>query len=349
MKNITNHEGIPLALAVLLIHDEYDYLSHPAYISATGMMKPLRHIILPPRMNPELRKPEDVSDFISRGLGNAIHDSMEKAWLKGYRTNLAKLGYLEDVIDRVLINPSDADLDAMRASGKEPIPIHLERRMFRRFNGKIIGGKFDAITDGIVNDTKSTSAYAWMFGGRDEDYQIQGSIYRWLDEKGLELPEGETDLDNLQPFRPRITEDYIRINFVFTDWSGMQARQNKGYPQKRVEQKEIKLLGTGDTEIWIREKLRLIERFKDAPENEIPECTPEELWQSDPKFKYFKDPAKANQPGARSTRNFDTAAEAYAYQAEQGGVGVVIEIPGEPKRCAYCPAFDSCSQKDRYF
>lgn len=346
MKTITNHEGIPLALAVWLVHDEYDYLSHPAYISATGLMKPLRHIILPKRQNPELQKPEDVTDFISRGLGHAIHDSMEKAWAVGYRANLAKLGYPQDVIDRVIINPSDADLDAMLATGKEPIPVHLERRMFRRFNGKIIGGKFDAVTDGIVNDTKSTSAYAWMFGGRDEDYQIQGSIYRWIDAKGLELPEDETDLGALRSFRPRITEDYIRINFVFTDWSGMQARQNKGYPQKRVEQREIKLLPEGETEMWIREKLRLIERFKDAPESEIPECTPEELWQSDAVFKYYKNPQKTN---GRSTRNFDNAPEAYAYMSEQGNVGVVKEIPGEPKRCAYCPAFDNCTQKDRYF
>ena len=75
MKTITNHEGIPLALAVWLVHDEYDYLNHPAYISATGLMKPLRHIILPQRQNPELRKAEDVADFVSRALGHAIHDS----------------------------------------------------------------------------------------------------------------------------------------------------------------------------------------------------------------------------------------------------------------------------------
>lgn len=337
---ITNNTGIPLALAVWLVHDEYDYINEPGYISATALMKPLRHLILPKRLPPEARQ-EDVEAYISRALGHSIHDSMEKAWDKGYQVNLAKLGYPKSVIERVMVNPTDKQLDAMRASGKEPIPVYLEQRMFRRFGDYVIGGKYDAITDGFVNDTKSTSAFSWVFGGRTADYQLQGSIYRWLDAKGYSDPSCET------PFRPRITEDIMRINFVFTDWQKMQAKTNPGYPQKRVEQKEIQLLPLEETEAWIREKIRQYEKFKDAPESEIPECSPEELWQSDPVYKYFKDPVKAQTPGSRSTKNFDSLAEAHAFKAEKGQ-GIVITVPGQPKRCEYCAAFDACTQKDRF-
>jgi hypothetical protein len=245
-----------------------------------------------------------------------------------------------------LINPSDAELDAFVVrTNKEPIPVYLEQRMYRYHRGYVIGGKYDNITDGIVNDTKSTTAYSWLFGGKDHDYRIQGSIYRWLDADGYE--DHEDPLGS--KFRPRITEDYMRVNFVFTDWQKVQARSNPAYPQKRAEYKEITLLDVMETERWINDKIRLIEKFKDAPESEIPECTPEELWMSDPSYKYYADPAKANKPGARSTKNFTDLTEARIFQAEKGGKGVIKTILGAPKRCEFCPAFQVCTQKDRYF
>lgn len=342
---ITNNLGIPLVLAVWLVNDEYDYIDHPGYISATSLLKPLRHIILPGRIPKEERKAEDVEDFISRGLGHTIHDGVEKAWTKNYARNLRKLGYPESVIEAVQINPTDAELDARKAAGQDTIPVYLEQRMYRRLGKFIIGGKYDNITEGIVGDTKSTSAFSWVYGGRDADYRLQGSIYRWIDAQGF------NDIDMLpeNSFRPRITEDYMQVNYVFTDWQKSSAKTNKGYPQKRVEQKEINLMPVEETEAWIKHRLSLIEKYMDTPEAELPECTPEELWQSDPVYKYFKDPKKALQPGARSTKNFDDLVEARRFQAEKGGVGTIKTIPGEPKRCAYCPAFDICTQKDRYF
>lgn len=338
---ITNMTDIPLMLAVWAVHDEYDYISTPNYISATSLLKPLRHLILPPRIQPEFRKPEDVADYLSRGLGHTIHDGIEKAWKRGYRVNLKKLGYPESVIDRILINPSDQQLDSV----KDPIPVYLEQRVFRPHKGYIIGGKYDGVADGIVNDTKTTSTFKWTKGGGIQEFQLQGSIYRWLDAKGFSDEGCHPD----SSFRPRIIEDYMQINFVFTDWKKIDALRNPGYPQKRTEKMEVPLLSLDETESFIDEKLRLIQKYKDVPEADLPECTPEELWQSDPQYKYYKDPANANKPNARSTKNFDDLGEANRFMAEKGGVGIIKTIPGEPKRCSYCPAFDICTQKNRYF
>lgn len=326
---ITNNNDIPLALAVWLVHDEYDYINQPNYISATGLMKPLRHILLPKMIPVDQRKPEDVEDYISRALGHSIHDSMEKAWSQK-EVNLRRLGYPQSVIDRVLVNPTDEELAAVT----NPIPVYLEQREFRDFRGYTIGGKYDAVTDGIVNDTKSTSAFSWVSGGRTDDYQIQGSIYRWLDDGRRE-----------RGLKPRITEDYMRINFVFTDWQKMQAKTNPGYPQRRVEQKEIQLLSLKETEDWIAERIALIEKYTGRPEAEIPHCTDEELWRSAPVYKYYSNPLNTT---GRSTKNFDSQAEAFAFKASKGGAGVVITQPAEAKRCAYCPAFDICTQKDSF-
>lgn len=327
---ITNRSDISLALAVWLLHDEYDYVKGvEKYISATSVMKPIRHLILPGRMDPT-DNIVDVEDYIARTLGHALHDSVEKAWVKGYARSLRLLGYPEHVIEQVRINPTD---DEVRASNptNEIVPIYLEQRLLREFEGYTIGGKFDMVTDGIIQDTKSTTTFSWTKGGKDDDYRLQMSLYRWLDAG--------------QPLR-KITEDYGRINFIFTDWQKFMAKGNPAYPQKRVEHKNIELLSLKETEAWVRSKLQLIEANRNVPEPLLPECTDEELWKSEPQFKYYGDAAKTS---GRSTKNFDDLAEARAFMASKGGKGIVKTVPGEPKRCGYCEAFGACSQKDRYF
>lgn len=320
---ITNTSGVSLPLAVWAVHDEYDYINEPNYISATKLMKPVRQTVLGPRI-PASQRTEDVADYISRAFGHSLHDSIEKAWAKGYQTNLKKLGYPQDVIDRVRINPTKEELF------EGCIAVYIEQREMRNIvvNGitYTIGGKFDMVADGAVNDNKSTTAYTWLYGGKDGDYILQGSIYRWLN------PE-------------KITEDYIRINYVFTDWQKMQAKANPKYPQSRVMYKDYPLMSLAETEQWIRNRIALIQKYKDAPESEIIECTDEELWRADPQYKYYADPAKM----ARSTKNFDNQAEANAFwKVEKGGKGVVVTFPGKVKRCGYCEAFAGCSQKDKY-
>jgi hypothetical protein len=321
MKNkITNNSDISLSLAVWLLHDEYDYVSEPNYISATSLMKPLRQIILPRRVAPELRQ-VDVSDFIARALGHSLHDSIEKAWKTGYQRSLALMGYPENVIKKVKINPEPSELQP------GDIPIYLEQRATKKVGKWTVGGKFDMVAEGIVHDNKSTSAYTWVYGGRDDEHKLQGSLYRWLN------PD-------------KITEDFIRINYIFTDWQKAQARQNPNYPQKRVESKDIELSTPEEIQRWVEWKLQLIEKYWNSPEKDIPNCTDEELWMSDPAFKYYADPSKTS---GRSTKNFDSLAEANSHMASKGGKGIVLTVPGMPKRCDYCDAFAACTQKDKYF
>jgi hypothetical protein len=326
---ITNKSDISLALAVWLLHDEYDHITNKGkYISVTSAMKPLRHILLPRRMDPSDNL-IDVEDFIAKSMGHALHDSVEKAWTHGYARSLRLLGYPDSLIERIRINPTDDEASSW-GGNSSIIPIYIEQRLFREIDGWTVGGKFDFITDGIIQDQKSTSAYSWLLGSRDNDYQLQMSLYRWLDAG--------------QPLR-KITEDFGRINFIFTDWQKMQAKSNPNYPQKKVEFKEISLLSLDETEAWLRAKLSLIDKYKDTPEEKLPECSEEELWRSETIYKYYSDPTKTS---GRSTKNFDDLTEAMAMQATKGK-GIVKTVPGEPKRCGYCEAFTICSQKDRYF
>ena len=317
----TNNADIPLALAVWLVDDDYDYVKGiDNYISVTQLLKPTKQVILSRRV-PEESRVADLEDYISRGLGNSFHASIEKAWKHNYKENLTKLGYPESMINKIIINPTKEQLKP------DCIPLYFEQRAFRKFKGFTIGGKFDIVAEGIVQDNKSTSVYTWMHRTKEEDYILQGSLYRWLN------PE-------------IITEDFIRINYIFTDWQKALAKNNPEYPQHRMMYKDYQLMSLEDTEAWLTGRLNLLSRFQHLSENEIPECTDEELWRSDPVYKYYSDISKTE---GRCTKKFTDAKEAREYLISKNGKGCILTVPGEVKRCLYCDAYSVCKQKDRYF
>lgn len=322
---ITNNHDVSLALAVWLVTDDYDYVDNPKYLSATTLLKPIKQIVMKHRVDFSDQS-IDVMDFVSTSMGTGLHDSIEKAWKLGHKTALKKLGYPQRVIDAVVINPTKEDF----AANPDLIPIYIEQRGTKQVKGWTIGGKFDIVTEGLLQDFKSTSTYSWVAGSRDDEHKMQGSLYRWI----------HNDI---------ITEDVIRINYIFTDFMKHMANSNPNYPANRIMHKDIPLLSVEKTERWVEEKIHLIEKYWDAPEEEIPECTDEELWRTEPQFKYFSDASKVDVPGARSTKNFDDMASARIFMAEKGGKGAIKVVEGQVKRCLYCPVASICKQRERYF
>lgn len=332
MQQITNNTGISLALAVWLVDDVYDFQPAEKAISMTTLLKPLRQIILQSRLSmapPGAIAPPDVSDFIARRVGQSLHEAIEKAWTERFQQNLRILGHPESVISKVRINPTQVDLEA------DPmiIPCYIEQRATREVAGWKVSGKFDMVLEGILQDTKSTSAWAWAKGTRDEEHIQQMSGYRWI--------------DAAQP-HPKITEDFFEVNYIFTDWAKGMAKSNPNYPNSRLQNKKLLLMSEQDTESFISGKIRMIEEYWNVPEAQIPECTDEELWRSDPVYKYYRNPADATDPTKRASKNCDTLAEAHAYMASKGGAGTVKTVLSEPKRCGFCDGFPLCTQKDKY-
>lgn len=309
-----NVSEVPLALAVFLASDYYEYNDDPLTISATTLLKPLRQIVLPHRIA-EGDRVISLPDMMNNRMGSAIHDAIEKSWMTNYKVAMAALGYPKHVIERVAINPTEVTEDM--------IPIYLEQRLTRKLGKWTITGKFDFIGEGRVQDFKSTSTYTYTKQTSGEKYTQQGSIYRWLDPK-------------------KITQNEMDIHYIFTDWKPAQAKTDVNYPQRRFIKQSFPLMSVQETEAYIARKLAAIEQYWDAPEEEIPECDDEDLWRSEPVFKYYKNPEKT----LRSTKNFDSKHDAYLRLAEDGNVGVVKEQPGQAVACRYCPAFVACSQKD---
>jgi hypothetical protein len=312
-----NVSEVPLALAVFLASDNYDYSDDPTEISATTLLKPLRQIILAKRVPPGDGL-VNLADMMNSRMGSAIHDAIEKSWLNNHRTAMEAIGLPKAVIDRVIINPKEEEVLPNH------IPIYLEQRLKRKIGKWTVTGKFDFVGEGKVQDFKSTSTFTYKKQTNADKYTQQGSIYRWLDPK-------------------LITQDRMDIHYIFTDWKPAMVKTDPNYPPKRFHTQSFELMSLSETEAFIRRKLELIEQYWDADEDDIPLCDDAELWRSEPVFKYYKNPEKT----ARSTKNFDTRPEAYAFMAQNGNVGIVKEVPGQVTACKYCPAFAACSQKDQ--
>lgn len=303
-------------MQMFLAKDNYDHNHDPKVISATSLIRPLRQLILASRVNQE-DAVIDIGQLLPSRIGSAIHDGIERAWSGDYKATLKLLGYPEAVINRIVINKPVEELT------ESDIPIYFEQRIEREISGYKVSGKFDAVTQGQVSDYKTTGVFTAMNNTNDEKYRLQLSIYRWLNPK-------------------MITNDQGVIEFIFTDWSAARAKQESNYPQSRTQRRTLDLLSLAETERYIKTKLQQFEQYKDSPEGNIPECTADDLWRSEPVFKYYKDPNKLG----RSTKNFDNRHDANLRLAQEG-VGVVLEKPGMVTACRYCSGFDLCQQKDR--
>lgn len=315
-RTYSNVSEVPLSLAVFLATDNYDHNDDPNTISATALIKPLRQIILSARV-PDAENIADLTQMVASRMGSAVHDGIERAWKTNHSQAMQSLGFPQKIIDRIQINPSKEELSI------EGIPVYLEQRLHKTIGKYTISGKFDFIGEGRVEDFKTTSTFTAMNHTNDDKYIWQGSIYRWLD------PE-------------KITSDEMAIQFLFTDWNAGKAKADPNYPQRRFKSQVFGLKSIAETEAYITRKLAMIEQYWDSPEEEIPQCSDEDLWRSEPVFKYYKNPSKT----VRSTKNYPLYQEAMMRYIEDGSVGLVKEQPGQVTACKYCPAFPVCTQKD---
>lgn len=320
LQKYTNNTGLSLFAQVFLATDHYDHSE--AGLSATTLLKPIKQVILAQRVPMELRV-SDVMDMEASRAGTAMHDGFERAWISPrLPETLASLGMPPSMVAKVRVNPSKEEVEAGGI-----FPVYLEQRLSKQVHGLTVTGKFDNVINGEVGDLKNTSVWKYM-NGDFEAYVLQGSIYRWLDPS-------------------LITKDIMNVDFRFGDWKrGELAQYGDKYPPNKMITKRLRLLSYEETDAYVNQRVSELIRLKDVSEEEMPPCTDKELWRKPTQYRYYKDKEKAYTPGARSTNNFDNAADAYGKLAKDGNVGVVIEKRGEVTACKYCSAFLACQQKD---
>jgi hypothetical protein len=294
------------------MHDDYDYDDRPNVISATSLLKPIRALVLKYQYN-DINKEVDITDLVSARMGSAIHAIAEEAWLERGNISKALKAMGTSNLDKIfIINPDKPVKDS-------EVAVYVEQRHETTVGDYIISGKYDLVLDGTLSDYKSTSVWTYIYDSNAMKYTQQGSIYKWL------APD-------------RITDNKVSIQFIFTDWSAANAARDSKYPQSRVLTRDYPLWSTDQTENYIKDKLQDVTSLLDKPQEQLPQCTSEELWESATKYKYFKNP-----DAQRATKNFDTLDEANIRLATEG-VGTIKTVPGEAKACRYCEVVEVCDQ-----
>ena len=323
---ITNNFQVDLPLAVWLLQDGYKSGAADAppgeLISVTTLMRPTKQLILQRQVD-QSQEEFDVSEMVPRRVGHSLHDSIERAWTEGnWQQAMKTLHYPQRIIDQIKINPNPEDLK------DGDIPIYLEKRGFKQFQGLVITGQMDFLIGNSYRDFKTTSTFAWTSTNKDDDYILQGSLYRWI------MPDF-------------IKNDIMRIEFIFTDWLKYRAKIDPKYPQAKVGHREFKLMSLEDTEQWVINKIVDIKANVGKKQYDMVPCTDKELWRADDTYKYYakEETAKAN---GRCTKRFDSQTDAELHRQAKGK-GVVVIAHGEVKACTYCPAFPVCEQRKKYF
>ena len=329
---ITNDHQIDLPIAVWLLQDGYISGAAEAppgeLISVTTLMKPTKQLILQRKVD-FAQTTMDISEMVARRVGHGLHDSIERAWTEGnWRESMKTLHYPQRIIDSVRINPTAKHVELMKAKSEEIVCIYLEKRGFKQFDGLVITGQMDFLIGNSYRDFKTTSTFAWTSTNKDDDYILQGSLYRWV------MPE-------------YIKNDIMRIEFIFTDWLKYRAKVDPKYPQAKVAHREYPLMSLADTEQWVINKIADIKANVGKRQDQMVPCTDKQLWRSEDTFKYYarEETAKAN---GRCTKRFDKATDAELHRQTKGK-GVVVKDAGEVKACTYCPAFPVCDQRAEYF
>lgn len=284
-----NRHKLPQYIVDWLVNDDYDYNTDPLTLSCTTLMKPVRAYWLTFRHGDDLEI--DVSDLVASRLGRAIHNSLEQIQTPGVQK--------ETRVTR------QVEMDGVTYTIRGTYDLLVNE-----------GGKW------TLRDIKTTSVWSYIYGGKDEDYKKQLSIYRWL-------------LQGTQPVEP-----VAFIDFFFTDWSSTKAKMEEGYPQQRIMAGyKIELMSLEETESYIKERLLAFFAHKDKLDSDLPLCTKEELWASADSFAVMK-------PGAqRATKVCESNDEALVYIRDKSVKNGYVEFrQGKVKRCKYCSAAPFCSQ-----
>lgn len=316
MKYKDTTEAIPLPMQVWLVDSEYTGDSND--VSVTSLIKPLKKIIMGYRVPKNEDDFIEVSQLFKAQLGTAIHKALELIWTSGkYKINMKKLGYSQEEIDAIVVNPEGP-------VSKNQIAVYTEQRTRKEFKGVTISGEFDLVFDGAISDYKSSALFKYTKGNSDNDFLLQLSMYRWLN------PE-------------LITEDIGAINHALLDWTPkarVAADAKRSLPPVPTPQTQFQLMSLEETEEWISNKLSQIAKYFKAEESEIPPCSSEDLWQDPTIYKYYKNPDNQK----RSQGNFKSYALAEEKKLASGNVGVIVPVHSPARACNYCNAKPICQQ-----
>jgi hypothetical protein len=206
----------------------------------------------------------------------------------------------------------------------------VEQRIHAEIDGWNISGAIDLqiVNDkGVdIRDYKTTSAWAVMNEKIEWEHQL--NMYAYLVERVKQTP---------------VTS--VGIVAIIRDWSRRDASNKEDYPQAPIKEIPIKLWTFEEREAFVMARVHKHAEaaFAIETEGDLPECTPEEMWESQSTW------AVKKTGGVRAKSVHQSEAEA-RLALESLGKGYEIEHrPGDRRRCAnFCQVSQYCQQYRNY-
>ena len=206
----------------------------------------------------------------------------------------------------------------------------VEQRIHAEIDGWNISGAIDlqiVNENGVdIRDYKTTSAWAVM--NEKIEWEQQLNLYAYLVERVKKVP---------------VTS--VGIVAIIRDWSRRDAGLKEDYPQAPIKEIPIRLWTFEEREAFIVDRIHKHAEASFAMETdgEMPDCTPEEMWESQSTW------AVKKAGGVRAKSVHQSEAEAQVALTELGKGYEIEHRPGERRRCAsFCQVSAYCKQYQNY-
>jgi len=203
-----------------------------------------------------------------------------------------------------------------------------EERLFTKVHGWTVSGQPDFYENKILSDLKITSMWTVLNGVKD-DWTRQLNPYAFMyREYGFEV-------------------DGLQVIAILRDWSKVRAVNDPSYPQLQVETLDVEMWPHDKTGEYLFERVLLHQHSEDLPDNKLPLCTREEMWEKETRYAVIK---KGNKKATKTMTTEDAATQlANRLQIEKQCFYKVQERKSERVRCEYfCYVKDFCNQYQQY-
>jgi hypothetical protein len=206
----------------------------------------------------------------------------------------------------------------------------VEQRIHKNYEGWDISGAIDlqiVNPEGIdVKDYKTTSAWAVM--NEKIDWEVQLNIYAGLVEDVKKIP---------------VTS--VGIVAIIRDWNRRDAATRENYPEAPIKEIPIRLWDKEERDAFISKRIAIHSAcdFAMETDGDLPDCTPEEMWEKQTVWAVRKIGNK------RAHSLYDSEELAVSALAELGDKYEMEVRKGERTRCAnFCPVSTWCTQYKTY-
>jgi hypothetical protein len=212
----------------------------------------------------------------------------------------------------------------------------VEERIHIELDGMRISGAIDLqelTPEGIIlSDYKTTSAWAVM--NEKQDWHNQLNSYAFLVEVAKKIPVCK-----------------LQIVAIVRDWSRRDAATREGYPKAPIVVIDIPLWPLEQRLAYVRDRISLHgdALFEMETDGDMPDCTPEEMWEKPTTYALKKD----GNVRAKSVHETSEAAEkalSDATEKAKKGEKFLIEVrEGDRTRCSsFCQVAGMCSQYKKH-